>query len=450
MNNPLLASPRLPVRNTVGRGKEPVSQDRGVPASDVALREYCDKNYNQLVPIIAEKFNKEKEKYKKLKGVKARLNFNGSFGTSRYSESRTMSTREHKKRHRSRRSCSPRPSPSVFSRIRRVRKGKRCSKGWKKACSTGSEIRGRVYPCTQTTQGVGHTIVAAETLKVAIKVLVQEQRNPLPRDVITKGHPRKERMSSERTALRNRLNPPHQQGKDWGLREFVQRYKLTARSEGELGLMRISGFSRNTIPREDEGTERPMIIEAEIGCHCIHRMEISYWLSLEMKKHSAFAWRILGCKITSRYKWFYWKTKGSENYKAVPLTAHESYDLVEGGVITLKSSRLVPLEFALVSRPEETSQAPKPMVEERVKHNFDIFAWKPADMTGVPRHIAEHRLNVWEGCSPIRQKKRGQAVDKNQAIQEEVGKLVEAGIMKEVHYHDWLSNPVMVKKHDDS
>ncbi|GJZ09244.1 reverse transcriptase domain-containing protein [Tanacetum coccineum] len=33
---------------------------------------------------------------------------------------------------------------------------------------------------------------------------------------------------------------------------------------------------------------------------------------------------------------------------------------------------------------------------------------------------------------------------------EEVGKLVEAGIMKEVHYHDWLSNPVMVKKHDDS
>ncbi|GKB49083.1 reverse transcriptase domain-containing protein [Tanacetum coccineum] len=44
----------------------------------------------------------------------------------------------------------------------------------------------------------------------------------------------------------------------------------------------------------------------------------------------------------------------------------------------------------------------------------------------------------------------GQAADRNQAIQEEVGKLVEAGIMKEVHYHDWLSNPVMVKKHDDN
>ena len=29
-------------------------------------------------------------------------------------------------------------------------------------------------------------------------------------------------------------------------------------------------------------------------------------------------------------------------------------------------------------------------------------------------------------------------------------KLVEAGIMKEVHYPSWLANPVMVKKYDDS
>ncbi|GKC36661.1 reverse transcriptase domain-containing protein [Tanacetum coccineum] len=71
-------------------------------------------------------------------------------------------------------------------------------------------------------------------------------------------------------------------------------------------------------------------------------------------------------------------------------------------------------------------------------------------MIGVPRHIAEHRLNVREGCSPVRQKKRGKAPERNKAIQEEVEKLVDVGIMKEVHYHSWLSNPVMVKKHDDS
>ncbi|GKC12293.1 reverse transcriptase domain-containing protein [Tanacetum coccineum] len=71
-------------------------------------------------------------------------------------------------------------------------------------------------------------------------------------------------------------------------------------------------------------------------------------------------------------------------------------------------------------------------------------------MTGVPRHIAEHKLNVREGCQPIRQKKRGQSAERNISINDEVSKLVVAGIIREVHYHDWLSNPVMVKKHDDS
>ncbi|GKC55343.1 reverse transcriptase domain-containing protein [Tanacetum coccineum] len=71
-------------------------------------------------------------------------------------------------------------------------------------------------------------------------------------------------------------------------------------------------------------------------------------------------------------------------------------------------------------------------------------------MTGVPRSIAEHRLNIREGYSPVRQNKRGQALERAKAIQTEVQKLVEAGIMREVYYHEWLSNPVMVKKHDGS
>ncbi|GJS92336.1 reverse transcriptase domain-containing protein [Tanacetum coccineum] len=99
MSNPEQSAPSQPtsaVWNTVRRGKEPVLQDRGGPASDAALREYFDKNYNQLLPIIAEK-------------------------TSWYSDSRTMSTKEHKKRYRSRRSLSPRPNTSVFSIIRRKR-----------------------------------------------------------------------------------------------------------------------------------------------------------------------------------------------------------------------------------------------------------------------------------------------------------------------------------------
>ncbi|GJZ32093.1 reverse transcriptase domain-containing protein, partial [Tanacetum coccineum] len=80
---------------------------------------------------------------------------------------------------------------------------------------------------------------------------------------------------------------------------------------------------------------------------------------------------------------------------------------------------------------------------EVLRNNLDIFAWKPADMTGVPRSIAEHRLNIRDGCTPIRQKRRGHAREMNKAIQEEVAKLMDAQIMREVHYHGWLVNPVM-------
>ncbi|GKA84145.1 reverse transcriptase domain-containing protein [Tanacetum coccineum] len=252
---------------------------------------------------------------------------------------------------------------------------------------------------------------------------------------------------------------------------------------------------------EDEGTEGPMIIEAEIGGHCIHRMyvdggsaseilgeiiwpigQIQLLVTIGDEEHSASAWmNFVVVRSPSPYNGIIGRP-GVRKLHAVPSTAHGMLKIpVTKGVITLKSSRLVPLECAMVSGPEGTLPAINPIVEERIKvainpeypeqtvmigstlteegrnklcgllqRNLDIFAWKPADMTGVPRHIAEHRLNVREGCSPVRQKKRGQAADRNQAIQEEVGKLVEAGIMREVHYHDWLSNPVMVKKHDDS
>nr|GEW44189.1 reverse transcriptase domain-containing protein [Tanacetum cinerariifolium] len=45
--------------------------------------------------------------------------------------------------------------------------------------------------------------------------------------------------------------------------------------------------------------------------------------------------------------------------------------------------------------------------------------------------------------------KRGQAPERNKAIYKEVEKLVDAGIIKEVHFHSWLFNPVMVERHDE-
>ncbi|GJX39228.1 reverse transcriptase domain-containing protein [Tanacetum coccineum] len=243
---------------------------------------------------------------------------------------------------------------------------------------------------------------------------------------------------------------------------------------------------------EDEGTEGPMIIKAEIGGHCIHRMYVDGGSASEIlanrtignnRRRRALRFSLdefCGRKITIPVQWNYWKTWSQEVVRSHVNNSRNAKDPGRRGNNHLKSSRLVPQECAMVSGPEGTPSATKPITEERVKvainpeypeqtvmigstlteegrnklcgllqRNLDIFAWKPADMTGVPRHITKHCLNVREGCSPVRQKKRGQAADRNQAIQEEVGKLMEAGIMKEVHYHDWLSNPIMVKKHDE-
>ncbi|GJT18850.1 reverse transcriptase domain-containing protein [Tanacetum coccineum] len=236
---------------------------------------------------------------------------------------------------------------------------------------------------------------------------------------------------------------------------------------------------------EDEGTEGPMIIEAEIGGHCVHRMyvdggsaskilyehcfsrlrpeikrqlipattpligfngeiiwpigQIQLLVTIGDEKHSASAlMNFVVVRSPSPYNRIIgrpWVRK----LQAVPSTVHEMLKIhVEGGVITLKSCRLVPLECAIISGTEKTLPTNKSTVEERIKvainpeyleqtimigstlteegrnklcsllqQNLDVFAWKPADMTGVPRHIAEHRLNVRKGCSPVRQKKRG-------------------------------------------
>nr|GEU36312.1 reverse transcriptase domain-containing protein [Tanacetum cinerariifolium] len=224
---------------------------------------------------------------------------------------------------------------------------------------------------------------------------------------------------------------------------------------------------------EDEGTEGPMIIEAKIRGHCIHRMiqlvpattpligfsseiiwligQIQLLVKIGDEEHSTLAWmNFVVVRLPSSHNGIITRP-GVKKLQAVPSTAHRMLKLsVKGGFITLMSSKMISLECAMLFGLEGNLLITKQIVEERIKRNLDIFSWNPADMTGVPRYIAKHRLNVREGCSPVRHKKRGQATDKNQAIQKEVRKLVDVGIMKDVHYHDWLSNPVRVKKHDDS
>ncbi|GKB64219.1 reverse transcriptase domain-containing protein, partial [Tanacetum coccineum] len=97
-NNPTSA-----VRNTWGRNGP---QGLEEPMSDEVLRKMCDKNYHQLLPLIAEKMQKEKEQ-------KDKLNANPEEGT----EIGIPEAHHTRPRH----SRSPSPHASVFKRLKKYR-----------------------------------------------------------------------------------------------------------------------------------------------------------------------------------------------------------------------------------------------------------------------------------------------------------------------------------------
>nr|GEW05987.1 reverse transcriptase domain-containing protein [Tanacetum cinerariifolium] len=76
--------------HTVGREKETLQGNLNGLATNTTLGEYCDKHYNQLLPILAEKMHQDKVQQEKLKAVKAHLNFEE---ISQHSESGTPSRR---------------------------------------------------------------------------------------------------------------------------------------------------------------------------------------------------------------------------------------------------------------------------------------------------------------------------------------------------------------------
>ncbi|GKA53489.1 reverse transcriptase domain-containing protein [Tanacetum coccineum] len=142
---------------------------------------------------------------------------------------------------------------------------------------------------------------------------------------------------------------------------------------------------------------------------------------------------------------------GIREIQAVPSTAHGMLKFpVDGGIVTIYSTILIPAECATVIisskeipkeagvRHENFKVAIHPNLPDQevaigetlsvegrtglctlLKENLDIFAWQPSNMTGVPRSVAKHRLNIRDRYSPVRQKKRGQAPDRAKTIQSE-------------------------------
>ena len=71
-------------------------------------------------------------------------------------------------------------------------------------------------------------------------------------------------------------------------------------------------------------------------------------------------------------------------------------------------------------------------------------------MPGVPRELAEHKLHIRPGSKPVKQPLRRFSEDKRRAIGAEIAKLLAGGFIMEVFYPDWLANPFLVMKKNET
>ena len=66
-------------------------------------------------------------------------------------------------------------------------------------------------------------------------------------------------------------------------------------------------------------------------------------------------------------------------------------------------------------------------------------------MGGIDPTVITHKLHTNPSFKPVKQKRRSFTPERQKAINEEVGKLLQAGAIREVEYPEWLANVVLVK-----
>lgn len=82
---------------------------------------------------------------------------------------------------------------------------------------------------------------------------------------------------------------------------------------------------------------------------------------------------------------------------------------------------------------------------EFLRANTDVFACEPADLTRINPAIAAHCLNIILEAKPVKQKRRHLGQVKDEIIEKEVRRLLEAGHIRQINFPVWLSNAVLVK-----
>ena len=77
-----------------------------------------------------------------------------------------------------------------------------------------------------------------------------------------------------------------------------------------------------------------------------------------------------------------------------------------------------------------------------LRKNVDVFAWDAAKMKGISPDVITHKLHVNPNDKPVKQNPQRTVPYHDQAVNEEVERLLEADVIREVQFPEWLSNTI--------
>ncbi|GJS90232.1 hypothetical protein Tco_0772868 [Tanacetum coccineum] len=144
-------------------------------------------------------------------------------------------------------------------------------------------------------------------------------------------------------------------------------------------------------------TKGLLVIEAKIDGHAVHRMYVDGGSSMEIQAVSSMAHEMIKFSVNG----------GIVTIRNTILTLTESTAIAATPKDTEKKAETRHTNFKVAIHLDFTDQeiaiggalSAKEQTELYVllKANLDISVWQPSDMTGVPRSIAKHRLNICDG-----------------------------------------------------
>ena len=96
----------------------------------------------------------------------------------------------------------------------------------------------------------------------------------------------------------------------------------------------------------------------------------------------------------------------------------------------------------------ESSLSPelKDQLVEFLRTNQNVFAWSPAEMSGIDPNVVMHHLQLNKKLRLVHQRISHMFVKKQAVVEAKVQKLLEAGFIREEKYPTWLANVVLVRK----